>query len=151
MPKKSRLNQGSNPQPPGHESDTLITEPARQTLELEHRNKEDQLQNSCSLKVEGIELSYLVHSIILWISTKFVHLMYLRSKLGRSRWSQVRTLVTSIFSFSHNVFYAILEELHHLSHIEIVICKFVQFWIRLEICKGLNTIQHTIFLLINAP
>ena len=25
--KKSRLNQGSNSQPPGHESDTLITEP----------------------------------------------------------------------------------------------------------------------------
>ena len=28
--KKSRLNQGSNSQPPGHESDTLTTEPPRQ-------------------------------------------------------------------------------------------------------------------------
>ena len=28
--KKSRLNQGSNSQPPGHESDTLTTEPHRQ-------------------------------------------------------------------------------------------------------------------------
>ena len=27
--KKSRLNQGSNSQPPGHESDTLTTEPPR--------------------------------------------------------------------------------------------------------------------------
>ena len=28
--KKSRLNRGSNKQPPGHESDTLTTEPPRQ-------------------------------------------------------------------------------------------------------------------------
>ena len=30
--KKSRLNQGSNSQPPGHESDTLTTEPPRRGL-----------------------------------------------------------------------------------------------------------------------
>ena len=30
--KKSHLNRGSNSQPPGHESDTLTTEPSRQGL-----------------------------------------------------------------------------------------------------------------------
>ena len=37
--KKSRLNRGSNSQPPGHESDTLTTEPPRrgQTKELSSR------------------------------------------------------------------------------------------------------------------
>ena len=30
--KKSRLNRGSNSQPPGHESDTLTTEPPRQVF-----------------------------------------------------------------------------------------------------------------------
>ena len=40
-----------------------------------------------------------------------------------------KTLVTSIFSFSQNV---IKEKLQHLSHNEIVVCKWYQ------ICKGLN-------------
>ena len=31
---------------------------------LEHRNKEDQLQNASSLKLEGIELRFLVCSIL---------------------------------------------------------------------------------------
>ena len=33
--KKSRLNRGSNSQPPGHESDTLTTEPPMRGFELE--------------------------------------------------------------------------------------------------------------------
>ena len=33
--KKSRLNRGSNSQPPGHESDTLTTEPPRRVLSQE--------------------------------------------------------------------------------------------------------------------
>ena len=32
--KKSRLNQGSNSQPPGHESDTLTTEPPGQGMSV---------------------------------------------------------------------------------------------------------------------
>ena len=32
--KKVRLNQGSNSQPPGHESDTLTTEPPMRGLEM---------------------------------------------------------------------------------------------------------------------
>ena len=40
--KKSRLNRGSNSQPPGHESDTLTTEPPRRVLVTEepYQNKD---------------------------------------------------------------------------------------------------------------
>ena len=48
---------------------------------LEHRNKDSKLQNS-SLKLEGAELWYLVSSISLWTSTKFVHMMTLGSILA---------------------------------------------------------------------
>ena len=41
---------------------------------LEHRSKDGKLQNS-SLKLEGTELWYLVCSISLWTSTKFVHMI----------------------------------------------------------------------------
>ena len=44
--------------------------------------KERWFQNSSSLKLEGLELCYLVNSISLWTSTKFVHMMPLRSKLA---------------------------------------------------------------------
>ena len=54
----------------------------RSRPKLEHRNKEDQLQSSCPLKLEGVELSYLVYSIILWISSKFVRIIPWGSKLG---------------------------------------------------------------------
>ena len=37
--------------------------------------KEDHLQNSCSLTLEGIELWYLVFSISLWSLTNSVHMM----------------------------------------------------------------------------
>ena len=40
--------------------------PGRGGHKLEHRNKENQLQNSSSLKLEGLELWYLVFSISLW-------------------------------------------------------------------------------------
>ena len=55
MPQGSNLNQ-----PRGHK--------------LEHRNKEGKLKNSSSLKHdEGVELWYLICSIFLRTSTKFVH------------------------------------------------------------------------------
>ena len=47
----------------------------------EHRSKESRIQNSSSLNLEGAELWYLVCSISLWTSTKFVHMMVLRSRL----------------------------------------------------------------------
>ena len=37
---------------------------------LEHRNKESHLQNSSPVKLEGVELWYLVLNISLWTSTK---------------------------------------------------------------------------------
>ena len=39
----------------------------QQGHKLEHRNKEDHLQNSSSLKLEGIELRFLVCSIIIFV------------------------------------------------------------------------------------
>ena len=40
---------------------------------LEHKTKEDQLKDSCSLKLEGLELWYLVFSISLWtLSVLFI-------------------------------------------------------------------------------
>ena len=49
---------------------------------LEYSNKEAHLKNSSSLKLEGIEIWYLVCGISLWNSTKFVHMMPLGSKLA---------------------------------------------------------------------
>ena len=45
--------------------------------------------------------------------------------LLKTLWEKEKMLVTSIFSFPHNVFYHIKEKLHHLSHNEIVV-EFVQ-------------------------
>ena len=53
---------------------------------LEHRNKECHLQNSFPLKLEGIELWYLVFSISLLTSTKFVHNMMLVGSKLASPW-----------------------------------------------------------------
>ena len=49
---------------------------------LEHRNKENQLQNSSSLKLEGIELRFLVCSISLLKLVNFIHMMPLGIKTG---------------------------------------------------------------------
>ena len=49
---------------------------------FEYRNKEGKIQNSSALKLEGLELSYLVYSISWWTSTKFVHIMPLGLKTG---------------------------------------------------------------------
>ena len=47
--------------------------------------------NSCSLKCEGVEPSYLANSIILWIPTKFVHYDVPGVKTEPAPGSQVRT------------------------------------------------------------
>ena len=60
---------------------------------FEHGIKEGKIQNSSSLKLEGLELSYLVCSISLWTSTKFVHMMPLGSELALplgQNWPQPR-------------------------------------------------------------
>ena len=52
-------------------------------------NKKAHLQNFSSLKLDGVEIWYLVCGISLWISTKFVHKMPLGSKLAPPWGSQV--------------------------------------------------------------
>ena len=48
---------------------------------LEHGNKENQLQNSSSLKLQGLELWYLVFSISFWTFINLIHMIPLESKL----------------------------------------------------------------------
>ena len=57
-----------------------------------------------------------------------------RSRL-KTLWEKKEMLVTSIFTFSHNVFFPIKEKLHLLSNIKIVVCKYFQ-------CELLDTL-HT--------
>ena len=47
--------------------------------------------------------------------------------LLKTLWEKEKMLVTSIFSFSHNVFYPSTDEFKPLSHIWIVVCKCFQF------------------------
>ena len=42
-------------------------------------------------------------------------------------WEKQKMLVTSIFSFSHNVFYLTLDKFQFFSHIYFVVSKFFQF------------------------
>ena len=48
----------------------------------EHRNKEGKLQNSSSLKLEGVDLSYLVYSISLWTFINCILMIPVASKLA---------------------------------------------------------------------
>ena len=45
----------------------------------------------------------------------------------KTLWEKKKMLLTSIFSFSHNVFYSIKDRNHHLTYIYFVICKCFQF------------------------
>ena len=55
--KKSRLNRGSNSQPPGHESDTLTTEPpGRAISSFGNIDLEILLTDKCSLLFRGNEI-----------------------------------------------------------------------------------------------
>ena len=65
------------------------TSPAPGGHKSEHRNKEANLQNSFSLKLEGVEIWYFVCGISLGTSTKFVHKMPLGSELAPPWGSQV--------------------------------------------------------------
>ena len=47
--------------------------------------------------------------------------------LLKTLWEKEKMLVTSIFSFSHSVFYSVKEINHHFSNIQIVVCKCFQF------------------------
>ena len=54
--KKVRLNRGSNSQPPGHESDTLITEPPGRGLDIPKAEQTDdkEIRNNAPEALEGI-------------------------------------------------------------------------------------------------
>ena len=42
-------------------------------------------------------------------------------------WEKEKMLVTSIFSFSHNVFYSVKERNSYFSNLYFVVCKCFQF------------------------
>ena len=45
----------------------------------------------------------------------------------KTLWRKEKMLVTSIFSFSHNVFNPIKVQNHHFKHLNFVVCKCFQF------------------------
>ena len=49
------------------------------------------------------------------------------TSLLKTQWEKEKMPVTSIFSFSHSVFYSIKEINHHFSNFQFVICKCFQF------------------------
>ena len=49
------------------------------------------------------------------------------TSLLKTLWEKEKMLVTSIFSFSHSVFYSIKEINPHFSNIQFVVCKCFQF------------------------
>ena len=51
----------------------------------------------------------------------------LKRSLLKTIWEKEKMLVTSIFSFSHNVFFQFQKEFLFLSHIYFVVCKCFQF------------------------
>ena len=50
-----------------------------------------------------------------------------KKKLLKTLWEKKKMLVTSIFSFSHIVFYSIKDRNDHLCYIYFVVCKCFQF------------------------
>ena len=49
------------------------------------------------------------------------------SSILKALWEKEKVLVTSIFSFSHKVFYPYQSKFQFLSHIYFVVCKCFQF------------------------
>ena len=65
--------------------------------------------------------------------------------LSKTLWEKEKMLVTSIFSFSHSVFYSIKEINHHFSNIQFVVCKCFHFGhIQNSVLwERVNTFQNT--------
>ena len=74
-------------------------------------------------KVKGI--------CIISFNDQFMKIMpsfhYPEKNILKTLWTKKKMLETSIISFSHNVFHLMREKLHHLSHIEVVVCKCFEF------------------------
>ena len=89
--KKSRLNQGLNSQPPGHESDTLSTEPPGRGINMLSAN---------SLNLDHSKILLCCKELTLYHTTQTFKESFCKHS-GKRR----KMLKTSIFSFSRNVFY----------------------------------------------
>ena len=82
-----------------------------------------------------------------------------KKRLFKTLWEKEKMLVTSIFSFSHHVFYPIKDRNHHICYIYFVVCKYFQFgqaqifvvweWVNLtgqEKIVGISVlIMHTVY------
>ena len=82
--KKSRLNQGSNSQPPGHESDMLTTEPPRQgeASELEVDEQSENRPSSSNTEIDFVEQSESRPSASIYPQPKNRLLMFLSLKFS---------------------------------------------------------------------
>ena len=103
--KKSRLNRGSNSQPPGHKSYTLTTEPPGRG-----------------------HIHVGQYHFINLLSNKRWFLLVWSTCLLKTQWEKEKLLVTSNFSFfPHSVFYLPKEFSAIFIKFEIVVCKLFQF------------------------
>ena len=128
--KKSRLNRGSNSQPPGHESDTLTTEPPGRG-----RHFKDSFSVSL-VKYHGIGKSrYVYYSkfakdhffLVNPFPNKPWFLRVCSTSLLKTLWEKEKLLVTSNFSFSQGVFYPFGELSAICILLKLVFCKLFQF------------------------
>ena len=56
----------------------------------------------------------------------------LRKRLLKTFWEKEKILVSSIFSFSHNVFYSLQTKFQIFIHIYFVVCECLHIWISLR-------------------
>ena len=116
--KKSHLNRGSNSQPPGHESDTLTTEPpGRGAIERLICRREMSLIGSTSFSLHKIQ--YMIFEIPYWTHRSIVF-----DKCHKN-------IVTNVFSFTCNIFY-LQGRNNCLSCSEFVTCKSLWIWTSLN-------------------
>ena len=104
---KVNLNQRSNLQPPGHESDTLTTEPSGRGFRFEPATSAAESVNPFPNKP--------------WF------LRVCSRSLLKTLWEKKKLLVTSNFFFSHSVFYHFRELSAIFIKIRIVVRKLSQF------------------------
>ena len=134
--KKSPLNRGSNSQPPGHESATLTTEPPGRgrlstteiiiyvTFILSSANAfKFKFLSSGNGLIDVLYVDFDPYTFINPLPNNHdFYWPWIRSLL-KTLWEKEKMLVTSIFSFFHNVFYPSQNKFHLCSHIYFVICK----------------------------
>ena len=105
--KKSHLNRGSSSQPPGHESDTLTTQPPGRGLTIKYR-------------------WYFVY-VTLTLSQTTLVFTCLQDKSFENTVGKRRNCTNTEFLIFHNVFYSFGELSAVFIKFEIVLCKLFQF------------------------